>query len=131
MRLWGFMSDRFINNAPVVERAVVVDPETGGNGRGEATPARKYDESRLDEATGLALALDLVIAGALSVRLRKTNPATLFGAGKVDEIKAFCEEVTATLCIVNGALTSQRDSPPHSGGELAYRPARVRGEAQA
>jgi len=99
------MSDRFINNAPVVERAVVVDPETDGNGRGEATPARKYDESRLDEATGLALALDLVIAGSLSVRIRKPNPATLFGAGKVTEIKALCEDVTATLCIVNGSLT--------------------------
>jgi len=99
------MSDRFINNAPVVERAVVVDPETDGNGRGEATPARKYDESRLDEATGLALALDLVIAGSLSVRIRKPNPATLFGSGKVTEIKALCEDVTATLCIVNGSLT--------------------------
>ena len=99
------MSDRFINNAPEIERAVVVDPETGGHGRGELTPARKYDESRLDEATGLALALDLVIAGSLSVRIRKANPATLFGAGKVSEIKALCEDVTATLCIVNGALT--------------------------
>jgi GTP-binding protein HflX len=99
------MSDRFINNAPDVERAVVVDPETGSYSRGETTPARKYDESRLDEATGLALALDLVIAGDLSVRIRKANPATLFGAGKVTEIKALCEDVKATLCIVNGALT--------------------------
>ena len=104
MRIRGFMSDRFINNAPVVERAVVVDPETGGYGRSE-TPERKYDESRLDEATGLALALDLVIAGSLSVRIRKANPATLFGAGKVTEIKALCEDAEASLCIVNGALT--------------------------
>ena len=99
------MSDRFINNAPEIERAVVIDPETGGYARGEITPARKYDESRLDEATGLALALDLVIVGSLSVRIRKASPATLFGAGKVSEIKALCEEVAATLCIVNGALT--------------------------
>jgi len=41
----------------------------------------------------------------LSVRIRKPNPATLFGAGKVTEIKALCEDVTATLCIVNGSLT--------------------------
>ena len=99
------MSDRFVSHAPEIERAVVVDPEAGYHGRGEDTPARKYDESRLDEATGLALALDLVIAGSLSVRLRKANPATLFGAGKVEEIKALCEEAKATLCIINGALT--------------------------
>ncbi len=99
------MSDRFINNAPEIERAVVIDPETGGYGRGETTPARKYDESRLDEATGLALALDLVIVGSLSVRIRKANPATLFGGGKVDEIKSMCEDAKATLCIINGALT--------------------------
>jgi len=99
------MTSRFINNAPEIERAVVVDPETGGHGRSEDTPARKYDESRLDEATGLALALDLVIAGSVSVRIRKPNPATLFGTGKVSEIKTLCEEAEAGLCIVNGALT--------------------------
>ncbi len=99
------MSDKFVSHAPEIERAVVIDPEAGYHGRGEDAPARKYDESRLDEATGLAMALDLVIAGALSVRLRKANPATLFGAGKVEEIKALCEEAAATLCVINGSLT--------------------------
>ena len=99
------MSSRFINNAPEIERAIVVDPETAGHGRGDDTPARKYDESRLDEATGLALALGLVIAASVSVRIRKPNPATLFGTGKVSEIKVLCEESEAGLCIVNGALT--------------------------
>jgi GTP-binding protein HflX len=99
------MSDRFINHAPEIERAIVVDPEPGHHSHGDDAPARKYDESRLDEATGLAMALDLVIAGAIGVRLRKPNPATLFGAGKVSEIKALCEEAEATLCVVNGALS--------------------------
>ncbi len=100
------MSDRFVNHAPEIERAVVVDPDTSGAYRaGVATPERKYEESRLEEATGLAMALDLVIAGALSVRIRKLNPATLFGAGKVIEINALCEDVKATLCVVNGQLT--------------------------
>lgn len=41
----------------------------------------------------------------MTARVRKVNPATLFGQGKVEEIKALCEEAEATLCVVNGALT--------------------------
>ena len=66
---------------------------------------RLHEESRLQEAIGLAMALDLEIAGSLTIRVRKFNPATLFGQGKVDEIKALCEDVEATLCVVNGGLT--------------------------
>ena len=103
------MSDRFIDNAPDVVRAVVVDPDidlrAAGKSAGEGAALRLHDESRLEEAIGLALALDLEIAGSLTIRVRKFNPATLFGQGKVDEIKALCEEAEATLCVVNGALT--------------------------
>lgn len=101
------MSDRFHDNAPEIVRAVVVDPDIDVHVRssGEQPPARKYEESRLEEAVNLAMALDLEIAGTLSVRVRKFNPATLFGEGKVSEIKALCEEVEASLCVVNGLLT--------------------------
>jgi len=87
-------------------RAVVVDPDIDIHVRsGEPAPARRFEESRLEEAVGLALALDLEIVGTLSVRVRKLNPATLFGMGKVSEIKALCEDVEASLCVVNGGLT--------------------------
>ncbi|MGZ3306641.1 MAG: GTPase HflX [Asticcacaulis sp.] len=100
------MTERFIDNAPDIERCVVVDPEITSHGGGEGTtPARKYDESRMEEAVGLALALDLVIAGTMTARVRKINPATLFGSGKVSEIRALCEEAEASLCVVNGVLT--------------------------
>lgn len=71
----------------------------------ERAAPRRFEESRLEEATGLALALDLDIVGQMTARVRKVNPATLFGQGKVEEIKALCEEAEATLCVVNGALT--------------------------
>ena len=101
------MSDRFHDNAPEIVRAVVVDPDIDVHVRssGEQPPARKYEESRLEEAVNLAMALDLEIVGTLSVRVRKFNPATLFGEGKVSEIKALCEEAEASLCVINGALT--------------------------
>jgi len=101
------LSDRFHDNAPEIVRAVVVDPDIDVHVRadGEHPPARRYEDSRLEEAVGLAMALDLEIVGSLSVRVRKLNPATLFGEGKVSEIKALCEEAEASVCVVNGSLT--------------------------
>ena len=99
------MSERFIDHAPESLRAVVVDPDIDIHGQAPAGALRLNDESRLEEAVGLAMALDLVIAGTLAVRVRKFNPATLFGSGKVSEIKLLCENVEAGLCVVNGALT--------------------------
>ncbi len=90
------MSERYIDHAPDVVRAVIVDPyldlHISARHGAEPAPARKFEDSRLEEAVGLALALDLEIVGAVSIRLRKLNPATLFGQGKVSEIKALCEE---------------------------------------
>ena len=99
------MSERFVDHAPETVRAVVVDPDIAVHGHVPAAAVRAHEESRLEEAVGLALALDLDVAGTAAFRLRKLNPATLFGAGKVSEIKALCEDAQATLCVVNGALT--------------------------
>jgi GTP-binding protein HflX len=103
------LTDRFHDNAPETVRAVVVDPDIdvhiSARHSGDTAVARKYDDSRLEEAVGLAMALDLEITGTLSVRVRKLNPATLFGEGKVKEIKELCEEAEASLCVVNGSLS--------------------------
>ena len=99
------MTDRFHEHAPETERAVVVDPDIVTHMSAERAAPRRFEESRLEEATGLAMALDLDIVGEMTARVRKVNPATLFGQGKVDEIKGLCEEAEATLCVVNGALT--------------------------
>jgi GTP-binding protein HflX len=103
------LTDRFHDNAPETVRAVVVDPDidvhVSARHSGDIAVARKYDDSRLEEAVGLAMALDLEITGTLSVRVRKLNPATLFGEGKVNEIKALCEEAEASVCVVNGSLS--------------------------
>ncbi len=80
----------------------MVDPDLGHHATGIE---RRYEESRLEEATGLALALDLEIVGQTTARVRKINPATLFGQGKVEEIKQMCDDVLATLVVVNGMLT--------------------------
>jgi GTP-binding protein HflX len=53
----------------------------------------------------LALAIDLQIAGELVVMLSEPRPATLIGAGKVDEIAGLVEEGEVDIVVVNGTLS--------------------------
>ncbi|WP_140985253.1 GTPase HflX [Asticcacaulis tiandongensis] len=95
------MSQKFVDRLPEIQRAVVVDPDTGSL----SAALRRHDESRLDEAVGLAMALDLKIVGTHTARVRKPNPATLFGQGKVEELADLCEQLEANVVIINTTLT--------------------------
>ena len=70
-------------------------------GRGSA----RHPEARLEEAAGLALALDLEVRERLVVTLRKLTPATLFGSGKVQEIGTIVEVEDLDVVIIDDALT--------------------------
>ena len=59
----------------------------------------------LDEAIGLAHAIDLVIADALVVPLAKITSASLLGSGKIEELKSRIAEAEAELVIVNHSLS--------------------------
>jgi GTP-binding protein HflX len=61
--------------------------------------------ARLDEAVGLAEALDLDVVRALSLPLRTPVPATLMGAGRVKEIGDLCGELELDVVVVDDALT--------------------------
>lgn len=58
-------------------------------------------QSCLDEAEGLAHAIDLEIAEKISVNLAAAKPATLFGSGKVEELGSYIEHTGAGLVIIN------------------------------
>ena len=75
---------------------------TGGEGR--AVP--QDPDARLEEATGLALAIGIVVADAFALPVRDPRPATLFGAGQVENIRTACEQSEAELVIVDGALSA-------------------------
>ncbi len=60
---------------------------------------------KLEEAVGLALAIDLEIAQTLIVPLNKVRPATLFGTGKVDEIKGLIAALDVALVIIDHTLS--------------------------
>jgi GTP-binding protein HflX len=70
--------------------------------------ALRYDidaGERLEEACGLALAIGVVIAHAAILPVRKMQPNTLFGSGQVENIAVWCEQHSAELVVVDGALT--------------------------
>ena len=62
--------------------------------------------ARVEEAKGLALAIGLVIADALTIPVRSPRAATLFGEGQLRNIAAACETGEAELVVVDGALTA-------------------------
>ena len=66
--------------------------------------ARSAD-ARREEAVGLALAIDLVPVHTAVVTVNDPRPATLLGAGKVEEFAAAVKETHAELVIVDHPLT--------------------------
>ncbi|MCX8102582.1 MAG: GTPase HflX [Geminicoccaceae bacterium] len=70
-----------------------------------AESERRDPLARLEEAVGLARAIDLDVAGAELAPLRRPTPATLLGSGKVEEIKAKLEAEPVELVVVDAALT--------------------------
>ncbi len=62
-------------------------------------------EARLEEATGLARAINLDVIAALPAPLSEARPATLIGKGKVEELKGLCEAEKPELVICDGQLS--------------------------
>lgn len=81
-------------------RTLILHPATESDAGVDRT-----DRGRLDEATGLVVAIDLILAGAEIVPVRRARPSTLFGEGKIDELKSRIEAEDIGLVVVNAPLT--------------------------
>lgn len=92
------MTQKLIDHAVPVLKAVVIHPDGCEQASRQAT-------ERLEEATGLAQALDLDVRAAEIARIRRVTPATLFGAGKVDELAALVRAAEADVVIIDDSLT--------------------------
>ncbi|WP_411817912.1 GTPase HflX [Hyphococcus sp. DH-69] len=81
--------------------AIVLHPALKGGG-GVRAP-----EARLEEAVGLAAAIDLDIVTSFVIPINSPNPATLIGSGKVEDIGAMLDahEPRPSLVIVDSALS--------------------------
>ncbi|MEM7191340.1 MAG: GTPase HflX, partial [Pseudomonadota bacterium] len=67
--------------------------------------AERSPQSRLDEAVGLALAIDLDIRASGIVPVPQPKPATLFGSGKVAELAGLVRMEEAELIVVDHPLS--------------------------
>jgi GTP-binding protein HflX len=87
-----------ISRRPPVETAIVIHPA-------RQSGQRRSPEAKLEEAVGLALALDLDVREAVIAPLRQVTPATLFGKGKTSEIGAIIVELGVSVAVIDDALT--------------------------
>ncbi len=81
------------------ERALVLNPVL------KSDRTRIDNEAALEEAVGLANAIDLAVVHAATVSLARTVPATLLGEGQVEQYAALIKEQKIVIVIVNHTLT--------------------------
>jgi GTP-binding protein HflX len=90
-------------------KAVVLAPVLGSKKSARGAKSRSTSErspqARLDEAVGLAAAIDLDIKASGLVPVPNPRPATLFGSGKVEELAGLMRAEEAELVIVDHPLT--------------------------
>jgi GTPase len=90
-------------------RVIVIGPylrtRRGAPDAREDSHAIRGSEARLDEAVGLARAIDLVIADALVAPVSQIRPATYLGKGKVEEITGLVASHEAELVVMDCALS--------------------------
>ena len=109
-------------------RAVVIVPVLK-QARGRASKSdgtvtsTRTPESRLEEARGLAHAIDLEVVYGAIVPVNEPRPGTLLGSGKIEEIGALLDEFNAGLVIVDHPLTpvQQRNLEKEWGAKVIDR----------
>ena len=93
------MNDRSVDRRPKVQAALVLHPMRPQDA------GLRGPQARLDEAVGLAMALDLDVRDARLAPLRSVVPATLFGRGKIEEIATVIRGLEIDVVVVDDALT--------------------------
>jgi GTPase len=73
--------------------------------RPSAGAVMRSPAARLEEAVGLARAIDVDVVSSVLVMLSQIRPATYIGSGKIDEIKALVESYSIGLVMVDCALS--------------------------
>ena len=88
-------------------RAIVVEPHLRDRSKASARAlrAQRSPEAKLDEAVGLAHAIDLDVVSSGIVPLAEIRPATFVGKGKVEEIAALVKGDEAGIVVMDCALS--------------------------
>src|SRR3954451_22028171 len=89
-------------------RAMVVGPylrRRAARGHALATDVERAPEARLDEAVGLAAAIDLDVIESGIAPLSEIRPATFIGKGKVDELAGLIKGEEIGVVVMDCALS--------------------------
>jgi len=89
-------------------RALVIEPVLRGGSRSaapRAAAAERTPAAKLDEAVGLARAIDLDVAQSGIVMLSALRPATYLGKGKVEEIAGLVKTHEVGIVVMDCALS--------------------------
>ncbi len=101
------LKDTGVDRLPQAFRAMVLEPvlqlraETGA----QELRSNRSPEARLEEALGLAAAINLEIIHSGVVRVNNPKPATLFGDGKVSELAGIVASEDLDLVVIDHPLT--------------------------
>ena len=85
-------------------RAIVIEPWLKREVRGDAARSQaetRTPEARLEEAAGLARAIDLNVVQEGLVTLNRVQPATYIGTGKVDEFAGLVKSLSASVVVMD------------------------------
>jgi GTPase len=97
-------ADRLSPKDSASGRALVIEPVLR-RAEARALPADRSSEAKLDEAVGLARAIDLDVGHSGIVMLRALHPATYLSKGKVEEISGLVKSLEAGIVVMDCALT--------------------------
>lgn len=111
---WESPSDNSFRTLPAENasgaKAVVIVPvlprhfsKNGDDGNADTIPLTP--DARLEEAVGLAAAIELDVVHSETAVVNAPRPGTLIGTGKVDEVAALVKEMDAELVVVDHQLS--------------------------
>ncbi len=97
---------RFGANTLVVMPERDAAARTSGSGRRDGSAAALRDaDARLEEAVGLAAAINLNVVQREIIRIRKASAATLFGKGQIERMHTTVAAHEITVVVVDGVLS--------------------------
>jgi GTP-binding protein HflX len=97
-------ADRLSPTGSASGRALVIEPVLR-RGPAHAAAGARSAAAKLDEAIGLACAIDLEVEQSGIVMLGALRPATYLGKGKVDEIAGLVKTAEAGIVVMDCALS--------------------------
>jgi GTP-binding protein HflX len=116
-------------------RALIIGPystrksaaRASGGGPSAGLAEERSASERLDEATKLAGAIDLVVVDSIIVPVNDIRPATYIGSGKVEELAARVKAEEIDLAVVDCALSpvQQRNLEKALGAKVIDRTALI------